>query len=174
MSGFNKVVLLGNLTRDPELGYLPSQTPVVDFGLATNRRYRTKEGEDREETLFVDVTAFGKQAETIHEYCQKGRQLLVEGRLKYDQWEDKETKAKRSKLSVIVENFQFIGGRDQSENASDSQDREARKPQQEMWKDERAEAVKSPSQPRESHPKTESRRPAKAGAGRYKDTDIPF
>jgi len=168
MSGFNKVILLGNLTRDPELRYLPSQTAVADFGLATNRRYRTKEGEDREETVFVELTAFGKQAETLHQFCRKGRQLMVEGRLKYDQWEDKDTKAKRSRLSVIVENFQFVGSRDQA----DTDDTGPTKVQEEMWKDQRQDA-----KPREGQaaPKNDSRRPAKAGtAARYKDADIPF
>ena len=111
MASFNRVVLLGNLTRDPQLKYLPSQTPVVEFGLAMNRRYSTG-GEQREETTFVDCAAFGKQAEVINQYCQKGKALLVEGRLKYDQWEDKQGGGKRSRLTVVVENFQFVGGRD--------------------------------------------------------------
>jgi len=166
MSGFNKVILLGNLTRDPELRYLPSQTAVADFGLATNRRYRTKEGEDREETVFVELTAFGKQAETIHQFCQKGRQLMVEGRLKYDQWEDKDTHAKRSRLSVIVENFQFVGTREQTDDAPSSPSEE-KSTQPEMWKDQRQDA-------KPAAPKSESRRPTKAGAARYKDADIPF
>ena len=90
MASFNKVILLGNLTRDPQLKYLPSQTPLVEFGLACNRRFKTQSGEDREEVLFVDCSAFGRQAEIINQYCQKGRPLFVEGRLKYDTWEDKQ------------------------------------------------------------------------------------
>src|SRR3954471_15614981 len=112
MSSFNKVILMGNLTRDPQLKYLPSQTPVVEFGIATNRRFKAQNGEEREEVTFVDCAAFGKQAEVIHQWCQKGKQLLVEGRLKYDTWEDKNGGGKRSKLTVVIENFQFIGGRD--------------------------------------------------------------
>src|SRR5687768_12998997 len=112
MASFNKVLLMGNLTRDPQLKYLPSQTPVVEFGLACNRKWRTPQGEDREEVLFVDCAAFGKQAETLNTYCQKGKGLFIEGRLKYDSWEDKQGGGKRSKLSVVVENFQFVGGRD--------------------------------------------------------------
>ena len=112
MASFNKVLLMGNLTRDPQLKYLPSQTPVVEFGLACNRKWRTPQGEDREEVLFVDCAAFGKQAETLNTYCQKGKGLFIEGRLKYDTWEDKQGGGKRSKLSVVIENFQFIGGRD--------------------------------------------------------------
>lgn len=112
MASFNKVLLMGNLTRDPQLKYLPSQTAVAEFGLACNRKFRTANGEDREEVTFVDVTAFGKQAEVINQYCQKGKALFVEGRLKYDQWEDKNGGGKRSKLTVVIENFQFLGGRD--------------------------------------------------------------
>lgn len=114
MANFNQVILMGNVTRDPQLRHLPSQTVVADFGLACNRRYRTAQGEDREEVVFVDCAAFGKQAEILKQYCQKGKPLFVQGRLKYDTWEDKQGGGKRSKLSVIVENFQFIGGRDGS------------------------------------------------------------
>jgi single-strand DNA-binding protein len=110
MANYNKVILVGNLTRDPQLRYLPSQMAVVDFGLAVNHKFRTKTGEDREEVLFVDCSAFGKQAEVINQYCQKGKQILVEGRLKYDTWEDKNGGGKRSKHSVVVDNFQFLGG----------------------------------------------------------------
>jgi len=102
---------MGNLTRDPQLKYLPSNTPVVEFGLATNRKWKDSNGQDREDVCFVECAAFGKQAEVINQYCQKGRPLLVEGRLKYDQWEDKQGGGKRSKLSVVVENFQLLGDR---------------------------------------------------------------
>jgi single-strand DNA-binding protein len=115
MASFNKVMLIGNLTRDPQLKYLPSQTAVAEFGLATNRKFKTATGEEREEVCFVDITAFGRQAEVINQYCQKGKQILVEGRLKFDSWEDKNGGGKRSKLTVVVESFQFLGspgGRD--------------------------------------------------------------
>ena len=111
MGFVNKVMLLGNTTREPNLRQLPSGTTVCDFGLATNRKYRSAAGEDKEETCFVDCAAFGKQAEVLHQYATKGKPLFVQGRLKYDTWEDK-TGAKRSKLSVTVENFQFLGSRD--------------------------------------------------------------
>lgn len=110
MASFNKVILLGNLTRDPQLKYLPSQMAVVEFSLACNRKFRTAAGEDREEVAFIDCTAFGRGAEVINQYCQKGRPLFVEGRLKYDTWEDKQGGGKRSKLSVVVDNFQLLGG----------------------------------------------------------------
>lgn len=108
MPSFNRVTLMGNLTRDPLLKQLPSSTTVAEFGLAISRRFRTQSGEDREEVCFVDCTAFGRQAETIGQYCRKGRPLLVDGRLKYDTWDDKGG-GKRNKLSVVVETFQFLG-----------------------------------------------------------------
>jgi|SRR5215203_2511289 len=112
MASFNKVLLMGNLTRDPQLKYLPSQTAVVEFGIACNRKFRTANGEDKEEVTFVDITSFGKQAEVINQYFQKGKPIFIEGRLKFDSWEDKQGGGKRSKLTVVVENFQFVGGRD--------------------------------------------------------------
>jgi single-strand DNA-binding protein len=111
MPSFNKVMMIGNLTRDPQVKQLPSQTTLAEFGLAMSRKYRTAAGEDREEVCFVDCTAFGKQAEVIHQFCKKGKQIFIEGRLRYDTWEDKAGGAKRSKLTVVVENFQFLGSR---------------------------------------------------------------
>ncbi len=118
MAALNKVMLMGNLTRDPQLKQLPSNTQLAEFGLAVSRRYKTAAGEDREETCFVDCTAFGKQAEVIGQYCQKGKPLFVEGRLKYDSWDDKQGFGRRSKVSVVVENFQFIGSKEGSGNTS--------------------------------------------------------
>lgn len=112
MASFNKVILLGNLTRDPQLKYLPSQTAVAEFGIACNRKFKSAAGEDREEVTFVDITAFGKQAELINQYFTKGKPIFIEGRLKFDSWEDKQGGGKRSRLTVVLENFQFIGGRD--------------------------------------------------------------
>ncbi len=101
---------MGNLTRDPELRYTPKGTAVAKLGLAVNRTWRNAEGQQQDETTFVDVDAFGKQAETLGQYMQKGRPILVEGRLKLDQWEDKNTGQNRSKLGVILEKFSFVGG----------------------------------------------------------------
>ena len=109
MSSFNKVIMLGNLTRDPQLSYLPSQTPVVEFGLASSRRWKSNDGTQREEVCFVDCRAYGRMAENINKYCKKGRPLLVEGRLTFDQWEAQDG-SKRSKHRVTVESFTFIGG----------------------------------------------------------------
>ena len=114
MPNFNQVILMGNVTRDPQVKQLPNQSVVCDFGLACNRKYRTADGEDREDTCFLDCAAFGKQAEVLGQYLQKGKPLFVQGRLKYDTWEDKHGGGKRSKLSVVVENFQFVGARDGS------------------------------------------------------------
>lgn len=115
MANLNKVMLIGNLTRDPELRQTPKGTAVAQFGLAVNRNFRGEDGQSREETTFVDIEAWGKQAETISRYLTKGRPVFVEGRLKFDQWEDKNGGGKRSKLRVVVENFQFLGGRQDGE-----------------------------------------------------------
>src|SRR3984957_9219318 len=95
MASFNRVLLLGNLTRDPQMKYLPSQMAVTEFGLACNRKFKTASGEQREEVTFVDCTAFGRIGEIINQYCTKGRPLFIEGRLKLDQWEEKNGGGKR-------------------------------------------------------------------------------
>jgi single-strand DNA-binding protein len=136
MPSVNKVILIGNLTRDPQSRQLPTrstrstssgqagsgqarstssgqaQNLVADFGLAMNRKFKTQDGEDREDVCFVDCTAFGRQAEVIAKYCKKGKRLYIEGRLRHDTWDDKNGGGKRSKLSVVVENFQFLGSRE--------------------------------------------------------------
>ena len=119
MSSMNKVILMGNITRDPESSFLPNGSQVTKFGIAVNRRY-TSNGEKREETTFVDVESWGKQAELISEHLTKGSPILLEGRLKFDSWESKDGE-KRSKLLVVLENFQFIGGGgDNAKEASQS------------------------------------------------------
>jgi single-strand DNA-binding protein len=111
MANFNKVYLMGNLTRDPEMRVTPKGTAICQFGLAVSRSWKDESGQTREEATFVDIEAWGKPGEIISKYCTKGRPLFVEGRLKFDQWEDKTSGQKRSKLKVVLENFQFIGGR---------------------------------------------------------------
>ena len=108
MSSFNKVILMGNLTREPELRVTPKGLSICQFGLAVNSTYKDREGNPKEEVTFVDVDSFGKQADVIAKHLSKGRPLLVEGRLKLDTWEDKEGN-KRSKLKVVLEGFQFVG-----------------------------------------------------------------
>jgi len=107
MAGFNKVLLMGNLTRDPQLSYTPNQTAVVDFGLAVDRRRTGQDGTQRQETCFVDCRAFGRQAENINKYLTKGRLILVEGRLTFESWTAQDG-TKRSRHRVTVENFQFL------------------------------------------------------------------
>lgn len=109
MANFNKILLMGNLTRDPQLSYTPNQTAVVDFGLATNRRWTAPDGTQRQETCFVDCRAFGRQAENINKYLSKGRLVLIEGRLSFDSWTAQDG-TRRSKHRVTVENFQFLPG----------------------------------------------------------------
>jgi single-strand DNA-binding protein len=162
MASFNQVILLGNLTRDPQLKYLPSQTPVTEFGLACNRKFKSQSGEDREEVTFVDCSAFGKQAELINQYFTKGKPIFIQGRLKYDQWEDKQGGGKRSKLHVVVENFQFIGGRDGGGGGGaprDAGENDQRPPQ-------RAPQGRPPQAPPPEQPFPEEQQ--------FKEDDIPF
>ena len=109
MANYNRVILMGNLTRDPEMSYLPSQTAVVEIGLAVNRRWKSQDGQQREETCFIDCRAYGRQTETLNQYMSKGRPILIEGRLQFDQWEGKDG-TRRSKHRVVIDNFQFLGG----------------------------------------------------------------
>ncbi|UCD76658.1 MAG: single-stranded DNA-binding protein [Phycisphaerales bacterium] len=116
MANYNKVLLIGNLTRDVELKYTPANQAVANIGLAVNRRYKTAEGEQREETTFVDCEAWGRTAEVMNQYLAKGRPVFIEGRLKLDTWTDKDG-GKRSKHRVVVENFQFIDSRGGGESS---------------------------------------------------------
>jgi single-strand DNA-binding protein len=120
MASFNKVILIGNLTRDPELRYTPKGTAIAKLGLAMNRTWRDEAGQTKEEVTFVDVAAFGKQAETLGHYMKKGRPIMVEGRLKLDTWDDKQTNQKRSRLEVVLESFQFLdfGGKPSGEETA--------------------------------------------------------
>ncbi len=111
MANVNKVILIGNITRDPEVRHTPKGTAVTDLGIAVNRVYSSEQGDKREETTFVDVTLWGRQAELAGEYLTKGRPVYIEGRLQMDSWEDKASGQKRSKLKVVGETMQFLGGR---------------------------------------------------------------
>ena len=111
MANLNKVMLIGNVTRDPEIKYTPKGSAVTDLGIAVNRVFTPEGGERREETTFVDVTLWGRQAEIAGEYCKKGRSIYVEGRLQLDSWEDKASGQKRTKLRVVGETFQLLGPR---------------------------------------------------------------
>jgi single-strand DNA-binding protein len=109
MASYNKVLLMGNLTRDPEVRYTPKGTAIANLGLAVNRVYTTEGGEQKEEVTFIDIEVWGRQAETAGQYLSKGRPVFVEGRLKLDSWEDKESGQKRNKLKVVAERVQFLG-----------------------------------------------------------------
>lgn len=111
MANLNKVMIIGNVTRDPEIKYTPKGSAVTDLGIAVNRVYTPEGGEKREETTYVDVTLWGRQAEIAGEYCKKGRSIYIEGRLQLDSWEDKTSGQKRSKLRVVGESFQLLGPR---------------------------------------------------------------
>lgn len=127
MASFNKVILMGNLVADPEMRVTPGGMSICKFTLAVNRQFSTKEGEQREEVAYVDVDAFGRSAEVISKYLNKGSPILVEGRLRQDKWENPQGE-KRSKLMVVCETFKFVGGRDESSGSSGGGDYERSAP----------------------------------------------
>ena len=153
MASFNKVILLGNLTRDPEVRYTPKGTAVAELGMAVNRVYTAENGEKREETTFVDVTLWGRTAEIAGEYLKKGRPVLIEGRLQLDSWEDKQSGQKRSKLKVVGEGLQLLGGRPGGSGSTGGGDEEG------------ASAPRSSSKPAP---------PPKASPAAPDDDEIPF
>ena len=121
MASVNKVILIGNCTRDPEVRYTPKGTAVADIGMAMNRYFSSDGGEKREETTFVDVTLWGRQAEVAGEYLKKGRPVYIEGRLQLDSWDDKNTGQKRTKLKVVGEQMQLLGSREGGGGSSPQQ-----------------------------------------------------
>lgn len=142
MANLNKVILMGNLTSDPELRSTPKGTAVTDLRLAINRYFSGESGERQEETTYVDVTLWGRQAETACQYLTKGRCVLIEGRLQLDTWEDRQTNQKRSKLRVVGENMQMVGGGASSsreagvaEERAPSRPRPAQRPQETSYED---------------------------------------
>jgi single-strand DNA-binding protein len=126
MASFNKVILMGNLTRDPELRYTPKGTTIAKVGLAVNRVWTNEAGETKEDVTFVDVDIFGRTAENVGQYMRKGRPILIEGRLKLDQWDDKQTGQKKSKLGVVAETVQFLGSAPGGEGGAPAAPRAAR------------------------------------------------
>ena len=154
MSSFNQVILLGNVTRDPEIRYTPKGTAVTELGMAMNRVYSGENGEKREEVTFVDVTLWGRTAEIAAEYAKKGRPVMIEGRLQLDSWDDKQSGQKRSKLKVVGESLHLIGGRPGGGGGGESEqaDRPAR-----------ASAGKTSAPP-----------PAKSASAEPDDDEIPF
>lgn len=175
MAYLNRVMLIGNLTRDPQLKQLANNNTVADFGLAMSRRFRTADGEDREEVCFVDCAAFGKQADVIGQYCKKGKQLFIDGRLRYDTWEDRQG-VKRSKVSVVVDNFQFLGAR--SDDASSAPDGPAVSDEP---RDHREQPGRHGGDTKVSPERSGRQQGRKAAANKpaseqmkFKDADIPF
>lgn len=130
MPSFNRVILMGNLTRDPEVKYTPKGTAVATVALAINRNYTTDSGEKREEVTFVDVEFWGRQAEIAGEYLKKGHPCHIEGRLKLEVWDDKETGQKRSKMKVVGEGLQLLSSREREETKPQTQQRATKPPQQ--------------------------------------------
>jgi single-strand DNA-binding protein len=121
MANLNKVMLIGNLTRDPEVRFLPKGGPVAEFGLAINRSYTLDNGEKREETTFVDIVMYNKLAEIVEKYLKKGRSVYIEGRLKLETWDDKQTGQKRSRMRIVGEVMQMLGGRDSTPGGGSSE-----------------------------------------------------
>ena len=118
MPNYNKVMLMGRLTRDPEVRYSANGTAITNIGLAVNRNWRNQDGQTQEEVTFVDVTAFGKRGEAVGQYLKKGRPIFIEGHLRMDQWDDKQTGQKRSKLAIIMDAFEFIDSRGEGEGGN--------------------------------------------------------
>jgi single-strand DNA-binding protein len=154
MSSFNQVILLGNVTRDPELRYTPKGTAVTELGMAMNRVYTAESGEKREDVTFVDVTLWGRTAEIAGEYAKKGRPVMIEGRLQLDSWDDKQSGQKRSKLKVVGESLHLIGSRPGGSGGGESE--EADRPA------------------RSSGAKPSAPPPAKSASAEPDDDEIPF
>lgn len=161
MPNLNKVMLMGNLTRDPELKYTPKGTALVNFGIAVNRNYSTDTGEKREEVTFIDLEAWARTAEIIAEYFKKGRPIFIEGRLKLDTWDDKQSGQKRSKMRVIVESFEFLGSREGGGGGGGE-------------KVERSEGASSPTNRPPGKPAAPPRPPVDPDLDAPPEDDIPF
>ena len=175
-------MLIGNLTRDPEVRYTPKGTAVTDIGLACNRSYTLDSGERREDVTFIDVTLWGKSAELVGQYMKKGRPIYVEGRLQMDSWDDKQTGQKRTKLKVVGENFQFLGGRDdgggggggggnyqqQDQGNYQQQQQQGGPPQQQQQQ------YSQPPQQQQQPPQQEGPPPGNQSFANEEEEDIPF
>ncbi|HTB79392.1 MAG TPA: single-stranded DNA-binding protein [Opitutaceae bacterium] len=161
MAYLNKVFLIGNLTRDPELRVTPKGTAICQFGLAVNRQFKDESGQTRDETTFVDIEAWGKQGELVSKYLTKGSPAMVEGRLKLDQWEDKQSGQKRSKLKIVLDNVQFLGRPGASAGGAPAAGAE-----------EGADPAATPD--RHSPPPRASGAKPAAPAGQSIDEDVPF
>jgi single-strand DNA-binding protein len=161
MASFNKVILVGNLTRDPELRYTPKGMAIAKIGLAVNRVWRNEAGETKEEVTFVDVDVFGRTAENVGQYMRKGRPILIEGRLRLDQWDDRQTGQKRSKLGVVAETVQFLGSPTGASNVGGEAAEAGRRPA-------------APAAPTVAAAPAPEAEPESAEAGPQEGDDVPF
>lgn len=161
---FNQVLLLGNITRDIELKFTPSNQPFANVGIAVNRKYTTAQGEKREEVTFVDCEAWGKTAETMAKYLAKGRPVFITGRLKLDQWKDKNDGSNRSKLKVVVDEFQFVDSKSGGGSSGGSHDRDTHA-------SDSSEYDANPAPRVQTRP---SARPSQPAAPDISEDDIPF
>ena len=163
----NTLIIGGRLTRDPSLRYLPSQNAVVEFGVAVNRKWRTNEGEDKEEVTYIDVTMFGKRAEVVNQHFQKGKDIFLQGRVAYESWEDKSTGQKRSKLKMVADSFEFVGrDRDDAQRHPDDDGDQRPAPRQQQRSSVGA-AIKERQKARGAPPPIGDER-------HFADSDIPF
>ena len=147
MPSVNKVILIGNLTRDPELRYTPKGSALCEIGMAVNRKYKLESGESREEVTFLDISFWGKQAEVVAKWMKKGRPLYVEGRLQMDTWDDKTTGQKRSKIKIVAEDFQFLGGDRGGEEGGHDDEQPAPAPRQSSTPPARTQPAPTPEAP---------------------------
>ena len=174
MASLNKVMLIGNLTRDPEVRYTPKGTAVTDIGLAVNRVYSTDDGDKREETTFVDITLWGRQAEIAGQYMKKGRPIYVEGRLQLDTWDDKQSGQKRSKLKVVGDNFQFLGSKDDNAGGGGGGGYSSAPPQQQQAPQQSAPPQQQQSAPPQQEQAPPQQQSAPAPDPMDDEDDIPF
>jgi len=185
MANLNKVFLIGNLTRDPELRYTPQGSAICDLGIAINRQYTTNDGVKKEEVCFVDITAWGRQAETCNRFVKKGSQIFVEGRLKLDSWQDKETGKNRSKLNVVAERIQFLSGSGAGRQQNDEQDEQqqayqkpvsqTQPPSQEYSRPQQPRPTAQPQAPAAQQPQAQNPPPEEIfEVDSEPDDDIPF
>ena len=159
----NKVFLAGNLTRDPQLKYLPNNTPLCEFGIANNRRWKSSSGEDKEAVVFLDCVAFGKVGETINQHFTKGKAIFLEGRIGQDEWTDKQTGKSRRATRIIVGNFQFVGSRQDQDGERSNQPTEGQPvPPRNA----------PPREPRS--PQTPANEPLPPAGRHFTEDDIPF
>lgn len=173
MPNLNKVFLMGNLTRDPELRYTPSGAAIVEFGMAINRQWKGQDGQKKEEVTFVDVLAWQRTAEIISEYCKKGSPLFVEGRLQLDQWEGKDGQ-KRSRMRVVVDNMQFIGAPAGARRGPAPEGGNAAPPPQRSAPPPRRPASAPAAAPAQDAPPPADEPPPPAEGSFKVDDDIPF